>query len=108
MVDVLNRYFGEMSDAILDNGGTLLGFLGDGVLAVFGAPIASEDHADRALTAARQMLYERLPRFNTWTRSELALNRLNFAWVSASAAAPSCRGTSARRVDSSTPQSAIP
>ena len=39
VVDVLNRYFGEMSDAILDNGGTLLGFLGDGVLAVFGAPI---------------------------------------------------------------------
>ncbi len=60
-----------MSDAILDNGGTLLGFLGDGVLAVFGAPIASDDHADRALVAARQMLHERLPRFNAWARSEL-------------------------------------
>ena len=72
VVDVLNRYFGEMSDAVLDNGGTLLGFLGDGLLAVFGAPISTEDHADRALTAARQMLYERLPRFNTWARSELS------------------------------------
>ena len=70
VVDVLNRYFTEMSDAVLDNGGTLLGFLGDGVLAVFGAPIASDDHADRALTVARQMLYERLPRFNSWARSE--------------------------------------
>jgi adenylate cyclase len=71
VVDVLNRYFSEMSDAIMDNGGTLLGFLGDGVLAVFGAPIASDDHADRALVVARQMLYERLPRFNAWARSEL-------------------------------------
>jgi class 3 adenylate cyclase len=71
VVDVLNRYFSEMSDAVLDNGGTLLGFLGDGVLAVFGAPIASDDHADRALMVARQMLYERLPQFNAWTRAEL-------------------------------------
>ncbi len=70
VVDVLNHYFSEMSDAILDNGGTLLGFLGDGILAVFGAPIASDDHADRALVVARQMLYERLPRFNAWARSE--------------------------------------
>ena len=71
VVDVLNRYFSEMSDAVLDNGGTLLGFLGDGILAVFGAPIASDDHADRALTAARQMLYERLPQFNAWACSTL-------------------------------------
>jgi len=71
VVDVLNHYFSTMSDAILDNGGTLLGFLGDGILAVFGAPIASDDHADRALIVARQMLYERLPQFNAWARSEL-------------------------------------
>ena len=71
VVEVLNSYLSEMSDAILDNGGTLLGFLGDGVLAVFGAPIASDDHADRALVAARQMVHERLPRFNAWARSEL-------------------------------------
>jgi adenylate cyclase len=74
VVDVLNHYFSEMSDAILDAGGTLLGFLGDGILAVFGAPIASDDHADRSLAVARQMLYERLPRFNEWARSELGEN----------------------------------
>jgi adenylate cyclase len=71
VVDVLNRYFTEMSDAVLDEGGTLLGFLGDGILAVFGAPIASTDHADRALATARRMLDERLPRFNEWVRAEL-------------------------------------
>ena len=66
MIDVLNRFFGEMSDAVLDNGGTLVAYLGDGLLAVFGAPVESDDHADRALRAAREMLRERLPRFNQW------------------------------------------
>lgn len=70
VVDVLNRYFEEMSSAILDSGGTLLAYLGDGILAVFGAPITADDHADRALRAAREMLYERLPRFNDWLKAE--------------------------------------
>jgi adenylate cyclase len=61
-----------MSDAVLDEGGTLLGFLGDGILAVFGAPIESDDHADRALATARRMLDERLPRFNDWVREHLS------------------------------------
>ena len=68
VIDVLNRFFAEMGDAILDNGGTLVAFLGDGLLAVFGAPVESTDHADRALRAAREMLLERLPRFNDWLR----------------------------------------
>jgi class 3 adenylate cyclase len=66
VVEVLNRYFEEMGDAILDNGGTLVGFQGDGIYAVFGAPLPSDDHADRALDAAREMLRSRLPRFNAW------------------------------------------
>jgi class 3 adenylate cyclase len=69
VIDVLNRYLGEMADAVLDAGGTLVGFLGDGILAIFGAPIPCHDHADRALTAAREMLAERLPRFNAWART---------------------------------------
>jgi adenylate cyclase len=68
VIDVLNRFFGEMGDAVLDNGGTLVAYLGDGLLAVFGAPVESHDHADRALRAAREMLLERLPRFNDWLR----------------------------------------
>jgi class 3 adenylate cyclase len=70
VIEVLNRFFGEMSDAVLDNGGTLVSYLGDGLLAVFGAPIACDEHADQALAAAREMLRERLPRFNDWLRSE--------------------------------------
>ncbi len=68
VIDVLNEYLSEMSDAVLDNGGTLVAYMGDGIMAVFGAPLAVADHADRALDAAREMLGERLPRFNRWLR----------------------------------------
>ena len=66
VIELLNEYFGEMIDAIFDHGGTLVGYRGDGLLAVFGAPIPLDDHADRALAAAREMLDVRLPRFNRW------------------------------------------
>ena len=69
VIGVLNRYLTEMSDAILDHDGTLVAYMGDGIMAVFGAPIGSEDHADKALGAARDMLV-RLDRFNAWMRSE--------------------------------------
>src|SRR5918992_5268111 len=58
-----------MSDAILDHGGTLVAYMGDGIMAVFGAPVAQEDHADRAVAAAREMIGERLERFNESLRS---------------------------------------
>jgi adenylate cyclase len=64
VIDVLNRYLAEMSEAILSHGGTLASFLGDGFMAVFGAPIEQADHADRAVAAAREIAEERLPRFN--------------------------------------------
>src|SRR5215218_9237380 len=38
VIDLLNEYFGEMIDAIFHHGGTLVGYLGDGLLAVLGAP----------------------------------------------------------------------
>jgi len=68
VVEVLNRYLSEMSDAVIDHGGTVVDYMGDGIMAVFGAPTAQADHADRALAAAREMLGERLPRFNEWLR----------------------------------------
>jgi len=63
-LEVLNLFLGEMSEAVLDNGGSLLGFRGDGMMAAFGAPIATPDHADRAVAAAREMVDVRLPRLN--------------------------------------------
>jgi len=68
VIEALNRYFDETSDAILEQGGTLVAYRGDGFLAVFGAPFEIADHADRALATARDMLDVRLPRFNAWLR----------------------------------------
>jgi adenylate cyclase len=70
VIEVLNIYLGEMSTAILDNGGTLVAYMGDGIMAVFGAPIEQPDHADRALQAAREMLGARLATFNDYLRAE--------------------------------------
>lgn len=66
VIEVLNHYLEEMSDAIMDHGGTLVAYMGDGIMAVFGAPTDQPNHADRALAAAREMLNLRLPRFNGW------------------------------------------
>jgi adenylate cyclase len=70
VIAVLNRYLGAMSDAIMDQGGTLVAYMGDGIMAVFGAPVEQPDHADRALAAAREMLSVQLPEFNEWLAAE--------------------------------------
>ena len=41
VIESLNRYLTEMSEAILDHGGTLVAYMGDGIMAVFGAPLAA-------------------------------------------------------------------
>ena len=68
VLEVLNAYHEEMTSAVMDHGGTLISFMGDGIYAVFGAPIEMTDHADRALAAAREMLDVRLPRVNEWMK----------------------------------------
>ena len=49
VIEVVNYYLNEMTEAILAAGGTLISYMGDGIMAVFGAPIDQPDHADRAL-----------------------------------------------------------
>jgi adenylate cyclase len=68
VIECLNGYLEEMTDAILGHGGTLVSYEGDGIMAVFGAPIEQPDHADRAVAAAREMLTVRLPKWNRWLR----------------------------------------
>jgi adenylate cyclase len=70
VAECLNHYLTEMSEAIRDHGGTLVSYMADGILAVFGMPIEQPDHADRALATSREMLSERLPRFNEWIREQ--------------------------------------
>jgi adenylate cyclase len=66
VIEVVNCYLNEMTEAILESGGTLISYMGDGIMAVFGAPLEQPDHADRALVAATEMVGPRLERFNAW------------------------------------------
>jgi adenylate cyclase len=64
---LLTEYFTEMVEIVFKHGGTLDKFMGDAIMALWGAPIAHEDDAERAMRAALEM-------------QEL-LGRLNAKWV---------------------------
>ncbi len=51
----LNEHRAEMNGAVLSAGGTVMQFVGDAVMAVFGAPLPQEDHAGRSVAAAAAM-----------------------------------------------------
>jgi adenylate cyclase len=70
VIQAVNYYLSEMTEAILEHEGTLVSYEGDGIMAVFGAPIEQPDHADRGVATAREMLEVRLPRFNAWLRDQ--------------------------------------
>lgn len=63
----LSEYFGAMVEVVFAQGGTLDKFIGDALLAVWGAPVASADDTERALAAARAM--------------EAEVNALNGRWA---------------------------
>jgi len=68
IAQLLSEYFTEMVDVIFDYGGTLDKFMGDAIMALWGAPLAHADDADRALRAAVEM--------------QQAVARLNQRWSS--------------------------
>jgi adenylate cyclase len=55
VVRMLNRYLGEMTDIIMAHQGTIDEFIGDAILAVFGAPQHRDDDSDRAVRCALEM-----------------------------------------------------
>ena len=55
VAEFLSRFFSAAVDSIFAYGGTLDKFIGDAVMAFFGAPIAQDDHADRAILAGIMM-----------------------------------------------------
>src|SRR5207253_1714416 len=53
---LLTEYFTEMVEIVFENSGTLDKFMGDAIMALWGAPIAHADDADRAMTCALEQL----------------------------------------------------
>jgi adenylate cyclase len=70
VIAVLNRYLDGVAGAVFAHGGTVVSYQGDGVMAVFGAPLPHDDHAVQAFAAARTILDDALPRFNAWLLEE--------------------------------------
>ncbi|MEM6794622.1 MAG: adenylate/guanylate cyclase domain-containing protein [Acidobacteriota bacterium] len=69
VAELMERYFTYAVEAIFSYGGTLDKFIGDCVMAFFGAPFAHRDHAFRAVSAAVK-IREDLERWNAERRSE--------------------------------------
>ena len=55
-IELLNDYYTLMMDAINGEGGIVNQMVGDGLMAIFGAPVSREDHRQAAVLAARQMI----------------------------------------------------
>ena len=69
LVQQLNEYFSRMVDVVFEHRGTLDKFVGDMVMALYGAPLDDEDHAEHAVATAVAMVR--------------ALEELNRAWAAA-------------------------
>jgi len=69
VVSLLNQYFETMVEAVFDHEGTLDKFIGDALMAVFGAPLSLQDHAWKAVKTALDMR-QRLAKFNQQRRAK--------------------------------------
>jgi adenylate cyclase len=67
VVSRLNEYLTAMTDVIFKNGGTLDKYLGDGLMAIFGAPVYYPDHIERSIQTAVEIQHE--------------MNELNRRWA---------------------------
>jgi len=73
-VALLNELFGIAVPCVTAHGGHANKFLGDGLLAVFGAPERLDDHADRAVAAAREIAAKLRERFGDELRVGIGVN----------------------------------
>jgi len=72
LINLLNRYFTPMTNAVLDNGGMLDKYIGDAVMAFFNAPVDIKEHANASCSTALEMI-EKLDILN----KELALEDIS-------------------------------
>jgi len=67
LVEVLNEYLTEMTQIILNNGGTIDKYIGDAIVAFYGAPIKVEDHENKAILSIIQMNNKLKELRNKWS-----------------------------------------
>ncbi|MCR5797917.1 MAG: hypothetical protein K6G63_08410 [Eubacterium sp.] len=65
LLNMLNHYLGEMTEVIQDNNGTIIEFIGDGIMAIFGAPAENKYYARDAVIAAVKM-QDKMKEINVW------------------------------------------
>jgi adenylate cyclase len=68
MIDLLSEYYARMTEQIFAYGGMLKEYVGDELLAIFGAPIEQADHAERACAAALAMREHRQALREEWSK----------------------------------------
>jgi adenylate cyclase len=71
VVEMLNTYFSRICEVILEQGGTIDKFIGDAVMAVFGAPAVFYNHGERAIRAALA-IKRTAEEFRTWMEKRFA------------------------------------
>ena len=69
MVTLLSEYFGEMTEELFAYEGTLKEYVGDELMAIFGAPVVQSDHAQRACSTALAMRRRLQELREEWTRT---------------------------------------
>jgi class 3 adenylate cyclase len=69
IVESLNQYFGRMVDIIMSRGGLVDKYIGDAIMAYFGAPVKHEDDDVQSVLAGLDML-DALEEFNNWQKSK--------------------------------------
>lgn len=65
VVEILNFYFSKMTEAVHKHHGTIDKFIGDAIVAIWGAPVSSDTHAIDAVSAAMEMIHK-LKEVNQW------------------------------------------
>ena len=68
MIELLSEYYARMTEQIFEHGGMLKEYVGDELMAIFGAPVEQANHAERACAAALAMKEHRAVLREEWTK----------------------------------------
>ncbi|HEX6136536.1 MAG TPA: adenylate/guanylate cyclase domain-containing protein [Casimicrobiaceae bacterium] len=68
VIDILSEYHDRMTERLFEHQGTLIGYIGDELIALWGAPVEQKDQAQRACAAALAMLAQRNALGDEWVK----------------------------------------